>query len=209
MSQNYSGHHVPTVVEETPGAEYAFDIYSRLLKERIILLGTPIDGQAANLVVAQLLYLEADDPDKDIYLYLNTPGGDAYAGLAIYDSMQYVKCDVSTTSVGVAMSTGAVLLCGGAAGKRYGLPNAKVMIHQGMGQFEGTPADAEIHAREVLSVREKFAEIVSEHSGRALVQVEKDMDRERFMAPEEARDYGIIDEVLSSRPGASARRKRA
>lgn len=205
MSRRYSNRLVPTVVEETAGIEHSFDIYSRLLRERIVMLGTPIDNQVANLVVAQLLFLESEDPDKDIGLYINTPGGEAYAGLAIYDTMQYIKPDVSTTCVGMAMSMGAVLLCGGAAGKRYGLPNSKVMIHQGSGEFEGTPADVEIHATEILSVRKKIAEIVSSHSGRPLPEVERDMDRDRFLAPDEARDYGIIDEVISSAALSAAR----
>lgn len=168
------------------------------------MLGTPIDGHVANLVVAQHLFLESEAPDKDIGLYINSPGGDAYAGLAMYDTMQYVRPAISTACVGVAMAMGAVLLCGGTAGKRYGLPNSKVMIHQGIGEFAGTPADVEIHAREVLSIRKRITEIISHHSGRDLEQVEKEIDRDRFMSPEEASDYGIID-VISSREARPAR----
>ena len=158
-------HRVPTVIEQTSRGEYSFDIYSRLLKERIVMLGTPVDDQVANLLVAQLLFLEAEDPDKDISLYINSPDGHAYAGLAIYDTMQYVKPDVCTVCVGMAMSLGAILLCGGATGKRFALPNAKIMIHQGSGEFEGTPADIEIHATEVLSLRRRMVEILAHHTG--------------------------------------------
>ncbi len=191
--------HVPTVIEETGRTEYAFDIYSRLLKERIVMLGIPMDDQVANLVVAQLLYLESEDPDKDINLYINSPGGHAYAGLAIYDTMQYIKPDVSTICVGMAMSMAAILLSAGAAGKRYALPNAKIMIHQGIGEFEGTPADIEIHAREVLSLRRRMVEIISEHTGQSPERVENDIDRDRFLASLEARDYGLIDGVIEDR----------
>src|SRR5919199_5565598 len=154
MQSQRAHHPIPTVIEETPrGDQYAYDVYSRLLKDRIILLGMPVDDQVANLVVAQLLFLEAEDPDKDINLYVNCPGGQAYAGLAIYDTMQFVTPDVSTSCVGMAMSVGAVLLCGGAPGKRFALPNAKMMIHQGSAEMQGTPADVEIHAREALATR--------------------------------------------------------
>ena len=190
---------VPMVVEQTSRGERAFDIYSRLLKERIIFLGTPVDDQVANLIVAQLLHLESEDPDKDINLYINSPGGMVYAGLAIYDTMQYIKPDVSTICVGMAMSMGAVLLCGGAAGKRFALPNAKIMIHQGSAGFQGTPADIEIHAKEVLSLRRRMAEIISEHTHKPKDRVMQDIDRDRFMTPEEARDYGLIDEIITSR----------
>ena len=197
-ARGVSGPTVPTVIEEAGGSEYSFDIFSRLLKERIIMLGTPVDDQVANLIVSQLLYLESEDPDKDINLYVNSPGGHAYAGLAIYDTMQYVKPDVSTTCVGTAMSFGAVLLCGGASGKRFALPNSKTMIHQGRAEFEGTPADIEIHSSEVLSLRRRIAEIISHHTGQELGRVEKDIDRDRFMTPEEAAAYGIVDKVLST-----------
>jgi ATP-dependent Clp protease protease subunit len=193
---------VPMVVEQTSRGERAFDIYSRLLKERIVMLGTPVDDQVANLIVAQLLHLESEDPDKDINLYINSPGGMVYAGLAIYDTIQYIKPDVSTICVGMAMSMGAILLCGGASGKRFALPNAKIMIHQGSAGFQGTPADIEIHAKEVLSLRRRMAEIISYHSKQPVEQVEKDIDRDRFMDPAEAKHYGIIDDIIASRTAA-------
>jgi ATP-dependent Clp protease, protease subunit len=197
--ESYRNYLVPMVVEQTSRGERAFDIYSRLLKERIVILGTPVDDQVANLIVAQLLHLESEDPDKDISIYINSPGGMVYAGLAIYDTMQYIKPDVSTICVGMAMSMGAILLLGGAEGKRFALPNSKIMIHQGSAGFQGTPADIEIHAKEVLSLRKRMAEIISQHTKQNIEQVEKDIDRDRFMTAEEARAYGIIDEVISSR----------
>jgi ATP-dependent Clp protease, protease subunit len=190
---------VPMVVEQTSRGERAFDIYSRLRKERIVFLGTPVDDQVANLIVAQLLHLESEDPDKDINLYINSPGGMVYAGMAIYDTMQYIKPDVSTICVGMAMSMGAILLLGGAKGKRYALPNSKIMIHQGSAGFSGTPADIEIHAKEVLSLRKRMAEIIADHTGQSFDQVEKDIDRDRFMTADEAKTYGIVDDVISSR----------
>ena len=195
----YRNYLVPMVVEQTSRGERAFDIYSRLLKERIVFLGTPVDDQVANLIVAQLLHLESEDPEKDINLYINSPGGMVYAGLAIYDTMQYIKPDVSTICVGMAMSMGAVLLTGGAKGKRFALPNAKIMIHQGSAGFQGTPTDIEIHAREVLSLRRKMAEIIAFHTGQPVEQVEKDIDRDRFMTAAEAQGYGIIDDTIASR----------
>jgi ATP-dependent Clp protease protease subunit len=198
VSQRSRQQLVPMVIEETPRGEYSLDIYSRLLKERIVMLGTPVDEQVANLVVAQLLFLESEDPDRDISLYINSPRGHAYAGLAIYDTMQYVKPDVSTICVGIAMSVGAILLCGGAPNKRFALTNAKIMIHQGSGQFEGTPADIEIHATEVLSLRRRMVEIIAHHTSQAIGQVEADVDRDRFMTPDEARGYGIVDDVIAS-----------
>jgi ATP-dependent Clp protease, protease subunit len=198
-NERYTNYLVPMVVEQTSRGERAFDIYSRLLKERIVMLGTPVDDQVANLIVAQLLHLESEDPDKDISLYINSPGGMVYAGLAIYDTMQYIKPDVSTICVGMAMSMGAILLCGGAEGKRYALPNSKVMIHQGSAGFQGTPADIEIHAKEVLSLRKRMAEIIAQHTKQTFEQVEKDIDRDRFMTADESKTYGIIDEVISSR----------
>jgi ATP-dependent Clp protease, protease subunit len=200
----YRNYLVPMVVEQTSRGERAFDIYSRLLKERIVLLGTPIDDQVANLIVAQLLHLESEDPDKDINLYINSPGGHVYAGMAIYDTMQYIKPPVSTICVGMAMSMGAILLAGGAPGKRFALPNAKIMIHQGSAGFQGTPADIDIQAREVLSLRKKMAEILSQHTGQTVEQVEKDIDRDRFMTADEAKGYGIIDDTLTSRVGVGA-----
>ena len=198
-ADRYQNYLVPMVVEQTSRGERAFDIYSRLLSERIVMLGTPVDDQIANLIVAQLLHLESDDPDKDISLYVNSPGGMVYAGMAIYDTMQYIKPDVSTICVGMAMSMGAILLAGGAAGKRYALPNAKVMIHQGSAGFSGTPADIDIQAREVLALRERMAEILAHHTGKPKKQVMEDIDRDRFMTAEDAKAYGIIDEVISSR----------
>lgn len=197
MSQRSRQHLVPTVIEETARGEFSYDIYSRLLKERIVMLGTPVDDQVANLVVAQLLFLESEDPGRDINLYINSPGGHVYAGLAIYDTMQYIKPDVSTICVGMAMSLGAILLCGGAPSKRFALPNAKVMIHQGSGDFEGTPADIEIHAREALEMRRRMVEIIAHHTGQAVGQVEADVDRDRFMTGDEAREYGIVDDVIA------------
>jgi ATP-dependent Clp protease protease subunit len=191
-------HHIPTVVEETSRGEYAFDIYSRLLQGRIVMLGTPVDGQVANLVVAQLLFLEAEDPDKDISLYINSPGGHPYAGLAIYDTMQYIKPDVSTICVGTAMSVSAMLVCGGAVGKRFALPNSKIMIHQGSAEFEGTPADIAIHAGEALSIRKRMVEIMANHSGQSIDRVESDIERDRFMTADDARAYGIVDDVITS-----------
>ena len=198
-ADRYHSYLVPMVVEQTSRGERAFDIYSRLLKERIVMLGTPVDDQIANLIVAQLLHLESEDPDKDISLYINSPGGQVYAGLAIYDTMQYIKPDVSTICVGMAMSMGAILLAGGAAKKRYALPNAKVMIHQGSAGFSGTPTDIDIQAREVLNVRERMAEILAHHTGKPKNRVMQDIDRDRFMTAEESKGYGIIDEVISSR----------
>jgi ATP-dependent Clp protease, protease subunit len=194
-----AGQLVPMVVGQTAFGERAFDIYSRLLNERIIMLGAPVDDQVANLVVAQLLHLESEDPSKDISLYINSPGGSAYAGLAIYDTMQFIKPDVATICVGMAMSMGAILLCGGAAAKRFALPNSKVMIHQGAAGFEGSPADIEIHAREVLSLRRRVAEILAEHTHLSVEQVEVDIDRDRFMSAEEAKAYGVIDEIMTTR----------
>src|ERR687892_1508638 len=198
-SENYRNHLVPMVVEQTSRGERAFDIYSRLLKERIVMLGTPVDDAVANLIVAQLLHLESEDPDKDIHIYINSPGGMVYAGMAIYDTMQFIKPDVSTTCVGMAMSMGAVLLAGGAPGKRFALPNSKIMIHQGTAGMEGAPADIEIHAREVLSQRKRAAEIIAKHTGKSIEQVEADIDRDRFMDAAEARAYGLIDDVLHGR----------
>ena len=189
------------VVESDGRFERSFDIFSRLLRERIVFLGTEVEASAANLVVAQLLFLEAEDPDTDIRFYINSPGGDAYAGLAMYDAMQFVKPDVQTFCIGMAMSAGAMLLSGGAAGKRFVLPNSKVMIHQGSGGFRGTPADIQIAAREILSLTRRYAEVIAHHSGRGLEQVMQDIDRDRFLDPEEAVEYGIADSVLASRNG--------
>ena len=188
------------VIEADGRGERAFDVYSRLLRERIVFLGQEVTDDLANVVTAQLLFLEAEDPEKDISLYINSPGGSVYAGLAIYDTMQYVKPDVQTTCAGMAMSMGAVLLAGGAPGKRTALPNSKIMIHQGTAGFRGAPTDIEIHAQEVLSMRQRVAEIIAEHSKRPLEAVLKDIDRDHFMSPEEAVEYGIVDEIVARRP---------
>jgi ATP-dependent Clp protease, protease subunit len=190
---------VPMVVEQDGRFERSFDIYSRLLRERIVFLGQEVDDAIANLIAAQLLFLDAEDPDKDISLYINSPGGSSYAGMAIYDAMQFVQADVQTYAIGMAMSAGAMILCGGAPGKRYVLPNAKIMIHQGSGGFRGTPADIQIAAQEVLEMMERMAQIIARHSGKPVEQVRSDIDRDRFMTPEEAVDYGLVDEILSPR----------
>jgi ATP-dependent Clp protease protease subunit len=190
---------IPMVVEQTSRGERAFDIYSRLLNERIIFLGTPVDDQIANLTVAQLIHLESEDPDKDISIYINSPGGSVYAGLAIYDTMQYIKPDVQTICVGIAMSMGALLLAAGTEGKRMATPNAKVLIHQVAGGFQGQATDIEIQARETLNMKRLLEEIISKHSNQPLDKVAKDMERDYFMTAEEAKDYGIVDQVISSR----------
>jgi len=190
---------IPMVLEADGRGERSFDIYSRLLRERIVFLGQEVDDPIANLIAAQLLFLEAEDPDKDIWLYVNSPGGSAYAGMALYDVMQYVKPDVATVCMGMGMSAAAMILCGGAPGKRFALPNAKVMIHQGSGGFRGTPADIQIAAREILEMTRRMAEIISGHTGRPVEQVMADIDRDRFMTPEEAVEYGLIDGVMSER----------
>ncbi len=190
---------VPMVVESDGRYERSFDIYSRLLRERIVFLGREVDDEIANVIAAQLLFLEAEDPDKDISLYINSPGGSAYAGMAIYDTMRYVKPDVATICVGMGMSAAAMILAGGAAGKRMALPNAKMMIHQGSAGFRGTPADIEIHAQEVLAMTRRMAEILAQHTGQPFDQVMLDIDRDRFMTPEEAVSYGLIDKLVERR----------
>ncbi|MGZ4389733.1 MAG: ATP-dependent Clp protease proteolytic subunit [Gaiellaceae bacterium] len=187
---------VPMVVEADGRYERSFDIYSRLLRERIVFLGSEVDDEVANLICAQLLFLEAEDPQKDISLYVNSPGGSAYAGMAIYDAMQHVRPDVKTICVGMSMSAAAMILCGGAPGKRFALPNSKMMIHQGSAGFRGTPTDIDIHAREVLSTTRRMAEIIAQHSGRDVEQVMRDIDRDHFMSPQEAIEYGLIDGVI-------------
>jgi ATP-dependent Clp protease protease subunit len=194
---------VPMVVEQDARGERAFDIYSRLLRERVIFIGTPIDDQVANLVVAQLLHLESEDPEKDVSVYVNSPGGQVYAGLAIYDTMQFIKPDVQTTCVGIAMSMGALILTGGAAGKRYALPNSRILIHQPSGGFEGAAADIEIHAREVLELRAHLDELYAKHTGKTAEQVRGDMERDRFLSPVQAVEYGLIDQVFESRSGSN------
>ena len=193
------GQVIPMVLEADGRGERSFDIYSRLLRERIVFLGQEVDDQVANLVTAQLLFLEAEDPERDVWLYVNSPGGSAYAGMAIYDAMQYVKSDVSTVCLGMGMSAAAMILCGGAAGKRFALPNSKIMIHQGSGGFRGTPADIQIAAREILDMTQKMAGIIARHSGQDVEQVLRDIDRDRFMTPEEAVEYGLLDGVMTSR----------
>ena len=193
---------IPMVIEQTSRGERSFDIYSRLLNERIIFLGTPIDDQIANLVVAQLLHLESEDPDKDISIYINSPGGIVYAGLAIYDTMQFIKPDVQTICVGIAMSMGSLLLSGGAKGKRMSLPNSRILIHQVSGGFQGQGTDIEIQAREVINVKRRLEEIIAEHTGQPLERVSKDMERDYFMTPQEAQEYGIIDNVIIHRDAA-------
>jgi ATP-dependent Clp protease protease subunit len=190
---------VPMVVEQDARGERSFDIYSRLLRERVIFVGTPIDDQVANLVVAQLLHLESDDPDKDISMYINSPGGQVYAGLAIYDTMQFIKPDVATTCVGVAMSMGSLILTGGAPGKRAALPNSRILIHQPSGGYEGKQADIEVHAREILELRKRTDEIYSAHTGQTVEQVHEDMERDRYLTPADAVEYGLIDRVLEQR----------
>jgi len=190
---------IPVVVESDGRYERSFDIYSRLLRERIVFLGAEVDDHIANLITAQLLFLEAEDPEKDISLYVNSPGGSAYAGMAIYDTIQFVKPDVRTICVGMAMSAAAMILCGGSPGKRSALPNAKMMIHQGSAGFRGTPSDIDIHAREVLSTTRRMAEIIALHSKREVEQVMRDIDRDKFMSPSEAIDYGLIDEIVEPR----------
>ena len=187
------------VVEQTSRGERAFDIYSRLLNERIIFLGTPVTEDIANLIVAQLIHLESEDPDKDVSIYVNSPGGSVYAGLAIYDAMQFIKPDVSTICVGVAMSMGALLLAGGAPDKRMALPNSKILIHQVSGGFSGQATDIEIHAKEIIDVRQRLDEIISKHTGQPLEKVAKDTERDYFMSAEEAKEYKIVDRVIEHR----------
>ncbi len=184
------------VVEQTSRGERAFDIYSRLLNERIVFLGTPVTEDIANLIVAQLLHLESEDPDKDVSLYINSPGGSVYAGLAIYDTMQFIKPDVQTICVGVAMSMGATLLCAGAAGKRMALPNSKILIHQVSAGFQGQATDIEIHAKEIIDVRKRLDEIIAKHTGQDFEKVTHDTERDFFMSAAEANEYGIVDRVI-------------
>jgi ATP-dependent Clp protease protease subunit len=188
---------VPMVVEQTSRGERAFDIYSRLLNERIVFLGTPVTEDIANLIVAQLLHLESEDPDKDISLYVNSPGGSVYAGLAIYDTMQFIKPDVQTICVGIAMSMGALLLAGGAENKRMALPNAKILIHQVSSAFQGQASDIEIHAKEIIDVRRRLDEILAKHTKQDLEKVSRDTERDYFMSAEEAQQYNLIDRVIS------------
>ncbi|MGH7610890.1 MAG: ATP-dependent Clp protease proteolytic subunit [Candidatus Dormibacteria bacterium] len=200
---------IPTVLDQSMRGERAFDIYSLLLRERIVFLGQAVDENVANLLVAEILYLEGQDPDKDIHLYINSPGGVAYHGLAIYDVMQHVRCEVSTLCIGMGMSAAAMILCGGAAGKRIALPSAKIMIHEGSAGTRGAPHDMEIQLREVLANTRRMAQIIAHHSGRPLEQVERDLERDYFMTAEEALEYGLIDEILRPRRGLAAAPERA
>ena len=195
---------VPVVVESDGRVERSFDIYSRLLRERIVFLGTEVEDVSANLIAAQLLFLEAEDPEKDIELYVNSPGGSAYAGMAIYDTMQHVKPDVRTICLGMGMSAAAMILCGGAPGKRLALPSAKIMIPQGSAGARGAPRDMEIHLREVMSLTRRMAEIIAHHTGRPVDQVERDIDRDYYMTAGEAKEYGLIDDIIAPRRGISA-----
>jgi ATP-dependent Clp protease protease subunit len=190
---------VPMVVTQDARGERSFDIYSRLLRERVVFVGQPIDDEIANLVVAQLLHLEAEDPDKDIQMYVNSPGGVVYAGLAIYDTMQFIKPDVATICCGIAMSMGSLILAGGAAGKRSALPNSRILIHQPSGGFQGQATDIQIHAREALALRERVEEIYAQHTGKPKEEVSLDLERDRFFTPYEAADYGMIDRVVKDR----------
>ena len=195
---------IPMVIEQSGRGERAYDIYSRLLKERVVFLVGPVTEVTANLIVAQLLFLESENPDKDISFYINSPGGLVSAGLAVYDTLEFIKPDVSTLCVGQAASMGSLLLCAGAKGKRYCLPNSRIMIHQPMGGFQGQASDIEIHAREILFLREKLNQIMAKHSGQPIERIAKDTDRDNFLSAEEAREYGLIDRILSSRTEATA-----
>lgn len=190
---------VPMVVEQTPRGERAFDIYSRLLKERIVFLGSPVDDMVSNVIIAQLLFLEADDPEKDITFYINSPGGSVTAGMAIYDTMQYVKSDIATLCMGQAASMGALLLSAGTEGKRYALPHSRIMIHQPMGGFQGQATDIDIHAKEILRMREELNAILAHHTKKTIEEIQKDTERDYFMSASESKDYGIIDKVLIKR----------
>ena len=191
--------YIPYVIEQTGRGERSYDIFSRLLKERIIFLGSEVNDVVSNLITAQLLFLESDDPEKDIFLYINSPGGSVTAGMAIYDTMQYVKPDIATVCIGQAASMGAVLLAGGAAGKRHALPHSRIMIHQPLGGFRGQVSDIEIHAKEMLRVKKEITEILSRHTGKPVAQIDRDSDRDNFMTSSEAKEYGLIDDILESR----------
>ncbi len=191
---------IPTVIEQSARGERAFDIYSRLLRDRIIFLGTQVDDDISNLIVAQMLYLESEDPEKDIYLYINSPGGSVYAGMAIYDTMQHIQPDVSTICIGLAASMGAFLLAGGTKGKRIALPHARIMIHQPLGGAQGPATDIEIQAKEILYIKNSLNSLLAQHTGQPLERIERDTDRDNFMTPEQAKEYGLIDQVISKRP---------
>jgi ATP-dependent Clp protease, protease subunit len=193
----------PIVIEQTHRGERSYDLYSRLLKDRIVFLGTPVDDDVANIIVAQMLFLESEDPDKDISLYINSPGGSVTAGLAIYDTMQYVKCQVSTICMGQAASMGALLLTAGAKGKRFSLPHSRIMIHQPSGGFGGQASDIELHAKEILRLKAKLNEIMQKHTGQTIERIEKDTDRDYFMGAGEAKEYGLLDEVVTKKPAGA------
>ncbi|NNJ93472.1 MAG: ATP-dependent Clp endopeptidase proteolytic subunit ClpP [Halobacteria archaeon] len=193
---------VPIVVEQTARGERSYDIYSRLLKERVVFMVGPVEDYMANVIVAQLLFLESENPDKDIHLYINSPGGSVTAGLAIYDTMQFIKADVSTMCIGQAASMGALLLAGGTRGKRVCLPHSRMMIHQPLGGFQGQATDIDIHAREILHIRERLNVILAKHTGQSMETIQKDTDRDNFMGAEAARDYGLVDEILEQRPAS-------
>lgn len=198
---------IPTVIEQTHRGERGWDIFSRLLKDRIIFLGTPVDDMIANVVIAQLLFLESEDPDKDIMIYINSPGGLVTAGLAIYDTMQYVRCDVATICMGQASSMGSFLLAAGTKGKRYSLPNSRILIHQPLGGFQGQATDIDIHAREILKTRDRLIELYSKHTGMSDDRIRKDMERDYFMGANEAKEYGLIDEILTKKkPGLETKK---
>lgn len=197
---------VPMVIEQSARGERSFDVYSRLLNDRTIFLGSEINSEVANLVVAQLLHLEAVDDEKDIHVYVNCPGGEVYAGLAIYDAMRYVRCDVTTVCCGIAMSMGSIILAGGTAGKRAALPNARILVHQPSGGFRGQATDIEIHAREAMFLRKRVEQIYVEHTGQDIEQINRDIERDRFMTPNEAQEYGLIDHVIEQRGGGSRKR---
>ena len=207
MSREIYNQLVPIDVEQTSRGERAYDIFSRLLKERIVFIGTPIDDAVASLVIAQLLFLESEDPDKDIYLYINSPGGSVSAGLAIYDTMQYIRPDVATICIGMAASMAAVLLAGGAKGKRTALPNSRIMIHQPWGGVQGSAADIRIQAEEILKIKNRINQILSKHTGKPIEQIEKDTDRDYYMSAEEAKEYGIIDQILVRRDSTPKRKR--
>ena len=194
---------VPVVIQQDARGERSFDIYSRLLRERVVFVGTPIDDQIANVVVAQLLHLEAEDPDKDISMYINSPGGVVYSGLAIYDTMQFIKPDVATVCCGVAMSMGSLLLAGGSPGKRSALPNSRILVHQPSGGFQGQASDIQIHAREALELRKRVEEIYAHHTGKPVEEISEALERDRFFTPEQATDFGLVDHVMSYRNGYS------
>jgi len=199
VNQEIKNYLIPMVVEQTNRGERSYDIYSRLLKDRIIFLGTQVEDQIANLIVAQLLFLESEDPEKDIYLYINSPGGVITSGMAIYDTMQYIKCDVQTICIGQAASMGAVLLTAGAKGKRFALPNSRIMIHQPLGGYQGQATEIEIHAKEILKIKKKLNEILSFHTGQSVKKIVSDTERDNFMSAQEAAKYGLIDQVVEQR----------